>query len=212
MKIQNILKKAALLGCLLTLITVITGCQTSPKKLAASAKGTVHEGMSRDEVIRILGKPDMMLRGFDEKRLDRYRTQEKDYRYLPPDSGYSGSTVLDTLSIRYDSNQKVEEVLHSRGYVVWNSHIYGDTAGGNIAHTLDTRTIKRGESTLTQLKDWFGEPTSTYLNFDSGVNYEWVFVKSGPLTGLKFELLRTSFDAEGKVDFLVILEDWNWDY
>jgi len=212
MKLENIVNRLVQTSLVVALSLAITGCQTSPKKLAASAKGEIHEGMSRDEVHKILGKPDLMLRGFAEVRLDRYRAQEKDYRYLPADSGYTGSTVLDSLSIRYNGEQRVEKILHSHGYVVWNSHTYGDTAGGTVAHTLDTRTIKRGESTLTQLKSWFGEPTSTCLSFDDELIYEWVFVKSGALTGIKYELLRTSFDADGKVDYLLILEDWNWDY
>jgi outer membrane protein assembly factor BamE (lipoprotein component of BamABCDE complex) len=212
MKLENIVKRLVRTSLVLALSLLITGCQTSPKKLAASAKGEIHESMTRDEVHKILGKPDLMLRSFEEERLDRYVAQEKDYRYLPADSGYTGSTVVDSLSIRYDSNQKVEKILHSRGYVVWNSHAYGDTAGGTIAHTLDTRTIKRGESTLAQLKNWFGEPTSTCLSFDNELMCEWIFVKSGALTGIKYELLRTYFETDGKLDYLIILEDWNWDY
>lgn len=212
MKLKKIVKSLVHASLGLTLSLLIVGCQTSPKKLAVSAEGKIHEGMSRDEVHNILGKPDVMLRSFDEKRVERYKADEKDYRYLPADSGYSGPTVLTSLSIRYDGDQKVDKILHTKGYVVWNSHVYGDTTGGTIAHTLDTRTIKRGESTLTQLKSWFGEPTSTWLYFDDDLLYEWVFVKSGALTGAKTELMRASVNAEGKLNYLLILEDWNWDY
>jgi len=199
-------------GCALAMVAVLSGCQTSGKKLELSAKGEVHEGMSRDEVLKILGKPDFSARGFKELAVDRFVAQEKDYRFLPADSGYDGPTVVDSLTVLYTADRKVAKVHHSRGNVVWNSRTYGDAAGGTIAHTLDTRSIKEGETTLTELKAWFGEPTSTSLYFDEQLSYEWVFIKSGYLTGAKVELLRTSFDAHGKVENLVVWEDWNWDY
>lgn len=199
-------------SCWLLLAVLAVGCKTSGEKLASSAKGEVHEGMSRDEIIKLLGKPDFSARGFKELAIDRFVAQEKDYRYLPADSGYDGPTVVDSLTILYSADRKVTKVHHSRGNVVWNSRVYGDAAGGTIAHTLDTRTIKEGETTLAELKAWFGEPTSTSLYFNEQLTYEWVFVKSGYLTGFKIEFLRTSFTTEGKVENLLVLEDWNWDY
>ncbi|MCD6050017.1 MAG: hypothetical protein K0Q55_1420 [Verrucomicrobia bacterium] len=202
----------AKLGCLLTLVSLLSGCQTSSKQLEASAKGEVHEGMTRDEVIKLLGKPDLSARGFKELAIDRFVAQEKDYRYLPADSGYDGPTVVNSLTVLYTADRKVDKIHHSRGNVVWNSRTYGDATGGTIAHTLDTRSIKEGETTLAEMKTWFGEPTATLLHFDKQLSYEWVFVKSGYLTGFKTELLRAGFTADGKVENLVVWEDWNWDY
>ncbi len=209
---ERVLNWLAKLGSTLIMAVILSGCQTSGKKLEVSAKGEVHEGMSRDEVIKLLGKPDFSARGFKELAIDRFVALEKDYRYLPADSGYEGPTVVDSLTVVYTADRKVAKVHHSRGSVVWNSRMYGDAAGGTIAHTLDTRTIKEGETTLAELKAWFGEPTSTILYFDEQLTYEWVFVKSGYLTGFKVEFLRTSFAADGKADYLLVVEDWNWDY
>lgn len=199
-------------SCWLLLAVLVAGCKTSGEKLASSAKGEVQPGMTREEVIKLLGKPDFSARGFKELAIDRFVALEKDYRYLPADSGYDGPTVVDNLTVVYTADRKVAKVHHSRGNVVWNSRTYGDAAGGTIAHTLDTRTIKEGETTLADLKSWFGEPTSTSLQFDEQLLYEWVFVKSGYLTGFKVELLRAGFTADGKVENLVVWEDWNWDY
>ncbi len=209
---ERVLNWLAKLCSTLVMAVILSGCQTSGKKLEVSAKGEVREGMSRDDVIKLLGKPDFSARGFKELAIDRFVAQEKDYRFLPADSGYDGPTVVDSLTVLYTADRKVTKVHHSRGNVVWNSRVYGDAAGGTIAHTLDTRSIKEGETTLTELKAWFGEPTSTSLYFDEQLSYEWVFIKSGYLTGVKVELLRTSFDAQGKVENLVVWEDWNWDY
>src|SRR5688572_19202751 len=108
----------AKLGCLLTLVSLLSGCQTSSKQLELSAKGEVHEGMTRDEVIKLLGKPDLSARGFKELAIDRFVAQEKDYRYLPADSGYDGPTVVNSLTVLYTADRKVDKIHHSRGNVV----------------------------------------------------------------------------------------------
>lgn len=200
------------LACLLVILGLFTGCKTSGEKMVRSAKEKVHEGMSREEVIALLGKPKESLRGFDEIAIDLFYSPENNPSHRPADAGYSGTTSLDSVSVRYSADRKVEKVLHSKGNVIWNNKAFGSVPGGSVVHVLDTRLIKKGKTTLKQLTEWYGDPTSTTLSFNGQAGYCWIFINAGPLTGLKMEMLMIEVDAAEKVDSLVVTENWNWDY
>lgn len=209
---RSSLKYWSLLICLSLLLGLTSGCKTSGEKMITTAKEKIHEGMPREQVLAKMGKPVLSMRGFDEIAIDQFITTLDNPSHRPGDAGYKGATSLTTVSVRYNAERKVEKVLYSTGNVIWNNKSYGTVAGGNITHVLDTRLIKKGETTLQQLVTWYGEPTARALSFDDEETYVWYFVSAGPLTGLKADNLRIWLDPRGKVASLVILEDWNWDY
>jgi hypothetical protein len=194
--------------CTLLLLGLTNGCKSSGERLEASASAKLTNGMDRDAVLHVYGKPYKSLRGPEGKSLDIFRSFERDPRFIPREAGYSGPTTYRILTVLYDSGGKVTKHLYSSGNVIWNGRSYGSAPEGVIVHELDPKRIKKGETSVKQLVDWFYEPSGTGFNLEDETQHHWIFIRSAYFTGVQGNELVVDVSPDGLVKDFIIYDDW----
>ena len=185
------------------LLLSLTGCMSPGKQLERSAVGQLHKGMPRAEVHKIFGKPVATESGPDDEFLEDYRMEFNLPRFA---NSYTvqGTFTWRCLQVIYQGKEPVVvEFHHHEGHVPYRQLGNGNLQTGMPNALARVGSLKQGETTLSDLVAWFGEPHIVELDLAREKVYSWVFVelRANHMSGQKLMLVLD--DRQRVKDFRV---------
>ncbi len=180
---------------LLFLVACITGCSSPGAMLQESAVKQVKEGMSREEVLRIMGQPKKMVKGPDGEQADQYVVFLQQPTFTDK-SNLNGTLMLKTLQVFYDPSGKVEFVENYEAPIPYWKLLDGVARAGIKGGIAAIPKIEKEMTNLYELTEKLGEPMGVYRSLDGLKSYSW-FV---------FEASKANNHLEMKAELRVVLD------
>ena len=181
---------------LLLLAACITGCSSPGAMLQESAIKQVKEGMTRQEVLRIMGAPKKTVTGPGLGRLDNYRVIF-DMPTFSNRPSPAGDFTLRSLQVFYDDSGKVDFVESFESTIPYWQLLDGIPRGGIRGGVEAIPKIEKSITNLYDLTAKIGEPMLVSRTLEGDTFYSW-FVYEGK---------RSNNLLEVKAELSVVLDD-----
>jgi outer membrane protein assembly factor BamE (lipoprotein component of BamABCDE complex) len=182
---------------LLLLSNVVIGCASPGRLLSPSAIQQLREGQTLDEVVRIFGEPDELLKGGENRTLLRYR------RFDVPVGAEVGGFISPG---RDDAKVRTLSVLLDRKLNVWKFLFYESkpnlsrTTGrlGSAISVVQLAKIEPQKTTRQELVGSFGAPLAEELTLQGSRKLTWIYADYMP-SGMQGQGLEVLLDDDGRV-------------
>jgi outer membrane protein assembly factor BamE (lipoprotein component of BamABCDE complex) len=182
---------------LVLLANLLAGCASPGRLLSQSAIQQLHEGQSLDDVVRIFGEPDEVLKGFEKRTLLRYRRFD-----VPVGADVGGITPpgrddakVRTLSILLNQDLQIAKFLFHE-----SKPNLSRTTGrlGNAIGLTQLAKIEPQKTTRQELIGLLGAPFAEELTLYGSHKLVWVYADY-MLTGMQGQGLEVLLDENDRV-------------
>jgi hypothetical protein len=199
----SIVRSFGFAATLCALAVLGTGCLTPGQRLEPQVISQIHDGMSRDEVHRLVGRPGVTVSGPEFRTLDEHWFLFDRPRATFGFGTNDGSFVLRDLHVLYSASRVVEKFRFHEGTVRYDSKFAKVLLGTPISPEA-LAAIQKGTSTRAELEQRLGPPASVGLNLEGLEIYVWIFVDAPALGSARVKELLVTLNDEGVVqDFVV---------
>lgn len=187
--------------CFCLLLALLAGCASPGTMVDPSAVKQVKVGMTRTEVLRIMGEPKSTVTGPELGRLDNYRVI-----FETPNSSRmnEGSFILRSLQVFYDASGKVDFVESYESTIPSWRQLDGIPRAGIKGGVGAIPKIERGVTNLYDLTAKLGEPMAIEQTLEGNKTYHW-FVFEGKLRNAQLDVIA---DLVVAVDANRYIEDY----
>ncbi len=163
---------------LLLLVGLLAGCASPGVFLEESAIDKIQPGMTRKEVVQIMGQPGKSHQGPDNTRLDNYRLM-LDQPNFSKRTSMAGHMSLRSFQVLYDKDGKVAYREKFMSMIPYWQQLDGTVRGGIRGGIEAIPKMERKTTHITEVTAKIGEPMLIDTDLDGVRMYHWFVCEAG---------------------------------
>jgi hypothetical protein len=195
------MSKLKVLFFLCAVVAFTAGCRTRPPLNRAALSGITEGSSTRPEVEKLLGKPDDVLSGANQKTLTMYQDYDVKQKFHFLKDEYELSFL--TAYFLFEPEGMLEKKFISDTQTTTTTQWGIRTVGTPITSDKLGKIIP-GLTSYDQLRESFGPPMSEALTINGTITREWAFSRETMISRPKFQIIQASFDElDHLVDYVI---------